>query len=188
MMRSAIGLLILVLAAVVTTLGVDRVRKTLRADLRASERAPQLVGMTVEAVRFDAQGRRKYVVTTPQAVHHQGDAGTEFSSPQLTVYPESGEAPWTGHAEEGWVTADASVLHLAGEVILNFPEQGPEGGDAQIRTDYLRFRPANNIADTDRPITVESPAYRVDAVGSRVDLELKTVELTSRVRGSHEAP
>ncbi len=56
-----------------------------------------------------------------------------------------------------------------------------ENGD-RFATDRLRYRNADKVIETDRPVVMENEAIRVSGVGMVVSLEGKKVTILSQVR------
>ena len=56
-----------------------------------------------------------------------------------------------------------------------------------IRTSDILVKPNEELAETDKAVTISSAQYRIDAVGLKADFGKKLLEFRSRVRGTVNA-
>ena len=58
-----------------------------------------------------------------------------------------------------------------------------EKSELVVKTDYLHVMPDDNIAKTDRPVTITDAHMTVSAGGMEMNSETRVIQLTARVKG-----
>lgn len=98
-------------------------------------------------------------------------------------YDPAEDLPWTLNADNGEVLDDGRMITLSGDVVA--ATRAEDGPVATIRTDYLEFEPATDIASTDRRVTVDYAGNTVRALGLRALLREDRLELLAEVQGHY---
>lgn len=135
-----------------------------------------------EVLVTDARGRPDYRVRAPSGAYFEGADRWRFTQPSWQVYGDQGVA-WRGRAERGQSWQEGARASLSGDVRLRRPASG---GDSVLRTEHLELEPRRRYAETDRPVTITGPGYRLRGVGARAWLEEERMELLSQVEGWHD--
>ena len=78
--------------------------------------------------------------------------------------------------DHGRVDTESREMEIEGNVVIV-----SENGD-RFATDRLRYRNADKVIETDRPVVMENETIRVSGVGMVVSLEEKKVSILSQVR------
>lgn len=135
------------------------------------------------ASNINAQGTLEYRLSADRADYFADDR-TELRKPSLTIMREQGE-PWQVQADRARITGRGKIIELIGSVDI---QRHPEPGRNAVhgRTDHLRVRPEEQIAETDATVLLDISASRVSASGMRAFLKQGRVELLSGVRGRYE--
>lgn len=98
-------------------------------------------------------------------------------------YDPAVEVPWNLHAETGRIRPDGKIIELSGNVVASTREA--DGPAATIRTDFLEFDPATNVAATDRKVLIDYAGSSVQATGLRAMLREDRLELLHDVAGRY---
>ncbi len=132
----------------------------------------------------DAEGHAHYRVYADRLEHFPDDDSTDLEHPFVTLFDE-GAPTWFITAERGRASAKGEDVWLFGRVEAREPP-GPD--TMTLDTAEVLLRPRLQYAETDRAVAVRHPQQALDAVGMRVYLREKQVELLHNVRGRYEPP
>ncbi len=140
------------------------------------------------AISLDAQGRPKQSIAGKRAVHFGDDQTTEIVEPAL-AQTEAGKPALRVSARLGTLTGDRKSVTFAGGVRA-VREAGPTrpgeapAGPVVVTTEHLVVVPDDEVARTDKAVTIEEPRGIIQAVGLELDHKARTVKLKSGVRGT----
>ena len=163
----------------------------------SSRHDPDLYIEDFRAMSFAADGKVSQSLAAKRAQHYPDDDSTELTAPAV-VLTEPGKPRFSIDADKAAVTGDRQTIAFSGNVravrdaVPPAPApkaaaakraEGP-GGPVTITTEYLRVRPKQGLADTDRPVTIEETRGIIHAVGMELDNQAKTLKLKSGVRGT----
>ena len=133
------------------------------------------------------QGRLIRELEAEEVRHFPDDDTTELLRPRLTVHPDQ-PPPWVVVAENGWVSPDASLVLLNGEVRIT-REEGARNRPLRIDTRNLRVQPLQDYAETDERVRVRSRKDRIDAVGMQAWLRPPArLKFLADVKGYYAPP
>jgi lipopolysaccharide export system protein LptC len=138
----------------------------------------------LDVTRMSLSGQPADRLRAVELRHFMHDDTTELVQPHLTVFQDEAP-PWEVDAESGWVSADGSLILLSGEVLI---EREGDAGNRPMRllTRELRVQPAEDYAETDEKVRVESEADWIDAVGMQAWLRPPSrLKFLSQVKGYH---
>jgi len=119
--------------------------------------------------------------------HFPDDDTTELSKPRLTVH-QGKQPPWVVVSDNGWVSADGSL------VLLNGPVHITRDGDDRNRairmdTSNLRIQPYQDYAETDEQVRVRSRQDRIDAKGMQAWFHAPArIKFLADVKGYYAPP
>lgn len=166
----------------------------------SSRHDPDLYIESFRAMSFAADGKVSQSLAAKRAQHYPDDESTEFTAPAI-VLTEPGRPRFSVDADSAAVTGDRQTIAFSGSVravrdaepraaprAAAASRAGDPGGPVTITTEYLRVRPKQGLADTDRPVTIEEPRGIIHAVGMELDNNAKTLKLKSGVRGTLQPP
>lgn len=140
------------------------------------------------AVSLDAQGRPKQSIAGRRAVHFGDDQTLEITEPAL-AQTEAGKPALRVSARVGTMTGDRKSVTFTGGVRAE-REAGPTrpgeapAGPVVVTTEQLLVIPDDEIARTDKPVTIEEPRGIIHAVGLELDHKARTLRMKSGVRGT----
>ncbi|HET8700181.1 MAG TPA: LPS export ABC transporter periplasmic protein LptC [Nitrococcus sp.] len=129
-------------------------------------------------------GRADYDVHGERMTHYQQSDVSLVEQPVWTVYMPSG-APWYGRSDNGRITAGGDEVQLEGDVRLHRPPT-TANSEITLQTQRLHLRPREDYADTDMPVTVYGPDFRIDGIGARAWMSDQRVQLLTDVKGRYE--
>ena len=177
-----IGLVVLIAGA----LGTGAILMRTQTEEPSAPAAPRLdVGYYATNARLtgtDEEGRFLYSIAAKKVV--QDPEGGDVDLHEVSVnYDPAAKVPWTLHADTGRVLPGGKTIELTGHVVAATRET--EGPPATIRTDYLTFDPATNVASTDRPVVIDYAGGNLHATGMRALLQDDRLELLKGVTGRY---
>jgi lipopolysaccharide export system protein LptC len=132
------------------------------------------------ATRMDINGRIKNTLFTVKLVHFPDDDTTELTAPRFISYAKS--APVTITSKSGLVSSNGENVYFRDSVRVVRAPYG-EKSEMVVNTDYLHVLPDDNIAKTDRAVTITDANMVVNAVGMEMNSETRIMLLHARVKG-----
>ncbi len=115
--------------------------------------------------------------------HFAGDAGTQLSQPELSLYPATGP-PWRIVADSGWLDAVGEVLDLSGAVQLSRATVVP----LQLQTAALQAQLSHRYLQTAHPVQIRHGWQQLQATGMRAWLQAPVkIEFLHDVTGRYVA-
>jgi lipopolysaccharide export system protein LptC len=181
MSRWLIGL-ILVILAVATTILLRSLEKTEKVTTSGLS-LPDYTLEEFKTVRLDPQGHLQEQLTAQKMVHYT-DRSTELTTLEIIFYRQ-GKTYWTVQAERGRISAEGHEMWLQGNTILWWDGR-LEQGRVEIISQDIYLRLDQEYAETQAPTTIHNRHTKTQALGAKVFLPNKRIELLSKVRGSYE--
>ena len=132
---------------------------------------------------MNATGRPRYFLQAADMRHYADDDTSTLIRPSLTVYREAA-VPWRVRSDQAQVTAGGESVLLQDDVRIQRMSTMPRD-TMEIRTAWLRVIPAEQYAETDQSVTIESEMGVTRAIGMRADLKRRQLELLHQVRGDY---
>ena len=133
---------------------------------------------------MDAAGQVRYRVRADRIDHFPSDDHSDLVRPLLTLF-HAGTPTWLIRADHARVSAKGEEVWLLGQVQVRQP---PGADNLELDSANVLLRPAVQSAETERAVEIRHPRQVLDAVGMRVYLEEKRVELLHNVRGRYDPP
>lgn len=131
---------------------------------------------------YNVSGDLNSKMTARQGVHFPGTDEGIISSPDILIYQED-RTPWTIKAQRGQYLSKSEQLILKGNVIIQ-----QLSGDVSVinfETDELSLFTKTKYIVTDRPVKISGAEGTTSAVGMKVWVDEKKVELLSKVEGTY---
>lgn len=139
------------------------------------------------STRTDRNGNPRHVLSAAELAHYPDDDSTYLVRPRFTQY--AARKPYTQiHGQRGQVSRDGENVYFMDNVQV---ERGatPGRGKMTVLTDYLHLIPEQEMAITDRPVSIlQEPRTVIRATGMEYNKKLRTVKLFNRVRVHYERP
>lgn len=129
---------------------------------------------------FDDAGRIKFRLLSAEVKHNPFDDGAELKAPHVEMF-EEGEREWTIDSQLGKISADGSTINLEQRVVVSSEDQL-----TILRTPQLLIYPNDELAKTDKPVTLQNPYGFTRAVGLTADMRQQRVDLLDQVRGQYQ--
>jgi lipopolysaccharide export system protein LptC len=178
-------LLLALLAAL--TFWLNSMVQPLGAGVRSSVRPdPDYIVDGLSAVRMAADGTVKHTLSAAKMLHYPHDDTTRLISPAFVSYVTAA-APVTVSARDGLVSSEGENIYFENEVRVT---RAPYADQSELvmETSYLHVIPDENIAKTDRPVTIIDANTVVHAIGLELNSETRVLKLLSKVRGVYHEP
>ena len=132
---------------------------------------------------MNAAGRPRYYLQAAGMEHFADDDTSRLTMPNLTVYRQEA-APWQVRSNQAQVAAAGQTVVLQDDVRIR--RMTTERRDAlQISTSLLRVVPAEQYAETDEAVTIETDLGITRAIGMHADLKRQQFQLLAQVRGDY---
>lgn len=179
--------LLLLTALAALTFWLDRfVQPPPTAADAASRHDPDYIVDGLTAVRMAPDGSIKHTLTAQKMVHYPDDDTTHLDTPRFVSYA-SAQAPVTIVSKRALVSSEGENIHFHDDVLATRAAYGDKS-ELAMRTSYLHVIPDDNIAKTDRPVTITDAHTTVHAVGLELNSETRVLKLLSSVKGSYHDP
>ncbi len=178
-------LLLTVLAGL--TFWLDRfVQPTASTRGAASRHDPDYFVDGLSAVRMGPDGKIKHTLSADKMVHYPDDDSTHLRSPRF-VNHAAAQAPVTITAEEALLSSEGENIYFHNDVHVTRARYADKSM-LEMRTSYLHVIPDDNVARTDRAVTITDGNTIVNAVGLEWNSETRVLRLFSSVKGTYHDP
>lgn len=176
-------LLVGILAAL--TFWLDRVAQGPARDLIGPSRHdPDFIVEKLTGVRMGESGAASYSLSAAKMMHYPDDDTTLLSSPRFVSYGSS-KATVTITASEGVVSAKGDHVYFQDDVRITRAAHA-NTSELVMRTTFLHVVPDQQIAMTDRLVTLSDNANTVTAEGLEMNSATHVIKLLSKVRGTYD--
>jgi lipopolysaccharide export system protein LptC len=167
------------------TYWLDRMVQPAQQASQASRRHdPDYMVDTLRAVRTNETGAVIYTLAADRMVHYPDDDTTVLTRPHF-VSLRSKQAPMTITAREGLVSSNGENVYFKEDVKVTRAAYA-DRSEMVMRTTFLHIIPDDDIAKTDRPVTITDAATVVNAVGLEMNSDTRVLKLYSNVRGTYD--
>ncbi|HET7833545.1 MAG TPA: LPS export ABC transporter periplasmic protein LptC [Gallionella sp.] len=144
---------------------------------------PDAIMENFSATRLNEQGAPRFTMAAKKMLHYPDDDSTVVELPRLDML-SSGQPPVHVTARRGLVSSkgDEVFLHNNVEVVRDASAQREK---LTLRTEYLHVIPDQDLAKTDRPVTITDAQDIVHATGLEMNNQTRTLKLLSQVRSEY---
>ncbi|MBL4828072.1 MAG: LPS export ABC transporter periplasmic protein LptC, partial [Spongiibacteraceae bacterium] len=131
--------------------------------------------------QFDENGALKMTIKNDFVEHVPEDNSSLLKQPRIALYRD-GVLDWTIRSDTGVAFQTGYRIDLEQRVII-------ASGDNKmvLKTPFLSLYPDEKRIETDKPVTLKSPAGFTRAIGLEANLQTKQVHLLDQVRGQYNA-
>jgi lipopolysaccharide export system protein LptC len=137
--------------------------------------------------KSDHDGNPLHALTAVSMVHFPDDDSTELTRPRFTQFSELKPATQI-QAQRGLVSSNGDNVYFMDNVKAVRAATANKG-ELTILTEYLHIIPDQEIALTDRPVSIlQAPHTVITAIGMVLNKKLRTVKLLQHVRVHYERP
>jgi lipopolysaccharide export system protein LptC len=147
---------------------------------------PDYIVERLSATRMDPAGRVKHTLFAEKMTHYADDDSTVLQSPRFTS-SAAGRAPVNITSREALISSNGENIYFIGEVRVVRAAYADKS-ELVVKTDYLHVIPDDDIARTDREVTIADAHTVVTAVGLELNNQTRVLKLLSRVRGTYHDP
>lgn len=187
--RSAIWFPLTLLALLAAlTLWIDRTVQPVQPKRDGSSRHDVDYRMeNFTTTKADGKGNPRYVLSAVELTHYPDDDSTQLVRPRFTQYAIG--KPYTQiQGLRGQVSSNGENVYITDNVQVVRGAM-PGRGKMTLLTDYLQIMPDQEIATTDRPVSIlQEPRTLIRATGMEYNKKLRTLKLFNRVRVHYERP
>lgn len=167
------------------TFWLDRFAQGPARDLIGPSRHdPDFIVEQLTGVHMDKSGAESYSLSAAKMVHYSDDDTTLLASPKLVSYG-SQKATVTITSSEGVVSGKGDHVYFQDDVRITRAAYAGTS-DLVMRTAFLHVVPDQQIALTDRFVTLTDDANTVTAVGLEMNNATRIIKLLSEVRGTYD--
>ncbi len=167
------------------TFWLDRAVQPFARDTGGAARHdPDYIVDNLSAVRMSETGKASYTLSAVRMVHYPDDDTTLLTTPRFVSYSSS-RALVTITASRATVSSNGENVYFQDDVRVTRAAYG-DSSELLMRTDFLHVIPDDNLARTDRPVTITDAATVVTAVGLELNSETQVFKLLSNVRGTYD--
>ena len=145
---------------------------------------PDYIVDNLSARTTNEAGNTAYTLFAVRMVHYPDDDTTFLTRPRFVSY-RYGQAPVTITSNEALVSSDGENVYFKDAVKVTRAAYGNHS-EMVLQTSYLHVIPDENIAKTDRPVTITDASTVVNAIGLELNSETRVLKLHSRVKGTYD--
>lgn len=146
--------------------------------------APDFIISAFSATTLNEHGMPRFLISAQKMVHYPDDDSTHLDEPKLSSF-NAGRPPVHAFARQGEVSSKGDEIFLRDEVKLVRAASATQS-EMTLTTAYLHVVPDQDLADTDRPITLVDARSTLRAVGMRFDNKTRVVKLLAQVRSEYD--
>jgi lipopolysaccharide export system protein LptC len=147
---------------------------------------PDFIVENFQAMRMHPDGTPRYLVAAKKMMHYPVDDSAVLEAPQLTHF-EADKAPVSIRANEGRLSSGGEDAVFSGDVLVRRAAYG-EHAELTLSTSWLHVIPDQDLAKTDREVTMTSGNSTLKSVGLEFNNATRTLKLLSKVNGTFETP
>ena len=177
-----LGLMILL---ALLTFWLDRtVQEPLFKRDGSTRHAPDYWVENFVAKRLGEDGLPLHTLAAVMLEHFPDDDTTLLTRPNFTAMGQN-RVPTHIAAQHGLISSNGKEVYFTNHVEVR-KDAGAEKDWLTISTEYLHITPDQDIARTDRAVTIKTPAAVITATGMELNNRTQVVQLLSRVKGHYE--
>lgn len=135
------------------------------------------------ATRMDVNGRIRDTLQAAKMTHYPDDDSTELELPRFVSFAR--DAPLAITSKRALVSSNGGNLYFRDEVRASRAAQGGKSA-LLVTTDYLHLLPDDNIAKSDRRVTISDTHMTIEAVGMELNSETRVLKLHAGVKGVYD--
>jgi len=147
---------------------------------------PDSIVENFSAVKLNEQGTPYFIMSAAKMLHYPDDDSTALEAPRLNLLAED-SPPLLATAESGSISRKGDELLLQGGVEV-LRVAGVEQDQLKLQTEFLSIIPDQNLASSDRAVTLTEAHTTVNAIGLELNNKTRTIKLLSKVRSEYVPP
>jgi lipopolysaccharide export system protein LptC len=144
---------------------------------------PDAIMENFSATKLNEQGVPDFVMAATKLMHYPDDDSTTLDAPRITML-SAGQPAIHATAEHGTISSKGDDVFLLDNVKV-LREASAQQDQLTLRTEYLHIAPDQNLANTDRAVTIVDAHNIVHATGMEMDSKTRILKLLSQVRSEY---
>ncbi len=144
---------------------------------------PDAIVENFSATKLNELGLPSFIMAANKMLHYPDDDSTTLEVPRITML-STGQPAIHAFAKQGTISSKGDEILLHDEVEVLREASARQTG-LTLQTDYLRILPDQDLANTDRAVTLFDAHNTVRATGMEMDNKTRTLKLLSQVRSEH---
>ena len=145
---------------------------------------PDYTATDIDTFVYSQQGKLAHHVSARAAEHYTELDTILFQGPSFSFYPEQG-GPWLMSATEGSLSGD-NIVQLERSVVVTTP--AADEFVQRIHTDFLAFDLTEQVALSDKNVTIEGADFVISSQGLRANFHSRQFELSHHVQTRYFPP
>jgi lipopolysaccharide export system protein LptC len=137
-------------------------------------------------VEYGKDGNAAKVLAGEVLTHYRDDDTADIVSPRLELQQPGGPR-WTMQAERGWLSPGGEEIQLRGKVVM-MRAALPALPALRIDTQDVSLWPDAQRVQTDAPVSIIGPHWRVSAIGLESNIGERKLTLLHQVRAHYDTP
>lgn len=141
---------------------------------------PDYIVEKFSATRLGTDGKPRQLLSAAKMTHFPDDDSTHFIQPDFTRV-DAARAPLRVRAARGQSTKDGKIVDFYDSVEV---VRGAFGKTSEmiVKTSYLHVVPDQELASTNKPVTIHDATTDISAVGMQANNKTRVVKLLSNVK------
>lgn len=172
---------ILTAFGVVAYLAMDDSHEPIKVQNGNTQRAePDYIINGLSAENYGKDGKLTQQIDAIKATHFPDSDTTVLTEPSVVVHKN--DLPRWGIRSNTGSLKSSQILVLEGDVLIVPMEKG---NTLSLSTEELNVDLDKHMADTDKPVLIESDFTELHAIGMTLNLDAQQANFKSQVRGKH---
>ena len=147
---------------------------------------PDFIVDNIVARRMDVNGNIKHTLYADRMTHYPDDDTTDLLSPRF-INSASGSAPMTITSKTGKVSSGGEHVYFETDVRATRAAFGKHS-ELVLETSFLHVTPDENVARTDRPVTITDAHTVAHAIGLELNSDTRIIKFLSDFKGTYHDP
>lgn len=144
---------------------------------------PDAIVENFSATSLNEQGVPDFIMAATRLMHYPDDDSTTLDEPRITLL-SPGQPAIHANAEHGSISSKGEDVYLRDNVKV-LREASSQQGQLTLQTEYLHISPDQNLADTDRAVTIVDANNTVHATGMELNNKTRILNLLTRIRSEY---
>ena len=144
---------------------------------------PDAIVENFSATKLNELGAPSFIMAAKKMLHYPDDDSTSLEEPRITML-SAGQPAIHAIAKRATVSSKGDEVFLHDDVEV-LREASEKQDSFKLQTQYLRIVPDQNLADSDRAVTIVDAHNIVHATGMELNNKARTLKLLSQVRSDH---
>ncbi len=144
---------------------------------------PDAIVDNFSAVTLNDQGTPRFIIAAKRMLHYSDDDSTALEVPHFT-YLSDDRPSIHAIAKRGIISSKGDEIFLLDGVEV-LREASASQNELRIHTEYLHLVPDQELADSNRTVTITEANNTVQAAGLELDNRARTLKLRDRVKSEY---